>query len=186
MAVVRGLGLLILPLLAAGSVFVWFERRDVPPAARLQHPPLPARYQNLKNPLRAPADAALQAFLNETGRAGLGREEALRHWLARQTEEGRLLYQKNCSHCHGVAGAGDGPMARGLRLRPANFTDRRTVAAVPEVYVFWRVKEGAAGLPPESTPWDSAMPPWGELLSDEEIWKVVLGVYDVAGVAPGK
>lgn len=77
-------------------------------------------------------------------------------------------------------------MARGFRLKPINFRDVGTIATVVEAYAFWRVKEGGAGLPPESTPWDSAMPSWKEELKDEEMWKIILAEYDTAGVEPRK
>jgi len=55
---------------------------------------------------------------------------------------------------------------------------------VVDNYVFWRIKEGGPGLPTESTPWDSAMPAWKDDLKDDEIWKIIMGEYDTAGVMP--
>jgi mono/diheme cytochrome c family protein len=101
-------------------------------------------------------------------------------------EEGRVLYQKNCRPCHGTTAGGDGPMARGFRLKPINFRDPGTIATVVEGYLMWRIKEGGLGLPPEATPWDSAMPVWKDELSDEEIWKIILAGYDTAGMEPRK
>lgn len=155
----RLLLLLILPLLAAYGAYCWAAGRDMPLPPRVARPSVPAPYQNLTNPLRNAGDA-----------------------LAKYTEEGRVLYEKNCSHCHGVGGAGDGFMARAFRLRPANFHD--PIRPLTDDYLFWRIKQGGAGLPPESTPWDSAMPAWGGALSDEEIWKIILGLTDVATLGP--
>ena len=75
-------------------------------------------------------------------------------------------------------------MAQALRLRPASFRDPGTIATVIEAYAFWRVKEGGPGLPPEATPWDSAMPVWKTDLTEEQMWKVVMAAYDAAGVEP--
>lgn len=36
--------------------------------------------------------------------------------------EGRKLYVENCAMCHGPAGLGDGPFARGLNPPPKNLT----------------------------------------------------------------
>lgn len=36
--------------------------------------------------------------------------------------EGRKLYVENCAMCHGPAGLGDGPFARGLKPAPKNLT----------------------------------------------------------------
>lgn len=38
-----------------------------------------------------------------------------------QLQLGRVVYMKNCLHCHGVAGDGEGPTARYLNPRPRDF-----------------------------------------------------------------
>ncbi|HHZ83629.1 MAG TPA: cytochrome c, partial [Nitrospirales bacterium] len=60
---------------------------------------------------------------------------------------------------------------------PANFTDPGTLAQLQETFVFWRVAKGGPGLPREGFPWASAMPPWEQHLTTEEIWKVILFEY---------
>ncbi len=75
-------------------------------------------------------------------------------------------------------------MSRGFRLQPANFSDPGTIATVVESYAYQRILDGGIGLPPSGSPWDSAMPTWKEELSDEEIHKILLAVYDLAGVFP--
>jgi len=40
------------------------------------------------------------------------------------------------------------------------------------------------GLPVEGMPWKSAMPRWENELSDEKIWKVIIGEYDGAHQSP--
>ena len=77
-------------------------------------------------------------------------------------------------------------MARGLRLKPADFQDPGTIGTVVESYAFWRIKEGGRGLPMAASPWDSAMPAWKDELSDEEIWKIVMAEYAIAGREPRK
>jgi mono/diheme cytochrome c family protein len=67
-------------------------------------------------------------------------------------------------------------------LRPINFTDPGTIATVVENFAFWRIKEGGPGLPNVSTPWDSAMPAWKDVLTDTQIWKIIMGEYVTAGV----
>ncbi len=98
--------------------------------------------------------------------------------------EGRALYQINCRPCHGVSGGGDGPMAYGFSLRPINFTDSGTIDTLVEGYTFWRIENGGPSLPPESTPWDSAMPVWKHDLTEIERWTIMLAEYDIAGVSP--
>lgn len=135
-----------------------------PTLLRIQHPTLPGSYGKLENPFRN-VDAETRT---------------------KYIEEGRVLFQINCRPCHGTKADGDGPMARGFRLKPANFRDPGTIATVVEAYTFWRIKEGAPGLPPEASPWDSAMPSWKDELSDEEIWKIIMAEYETAGVEPRK
>jgi mono/diheme cytochrome c family protein len=113
-------------------------------------------------------------------------EEAKNKLIEDYTMEGRDLFQINCRPCHGSKADGNGPMAWGFRLRPANFTDPGTIATVVEQYVFWRIKEGGRGLPSVATPWDSAMPRWMDELSDDDIWKIIMGEYDTAGIVPRK
>jgi len=33
-----------------------------------------------------------------------------------------------------------------------------------------------------STPWDSPMPAWKDVLTDTQIWKIIMGEYVTAGV----
>lgn len=151
--------LTLIPL-AAGWM-VWHRTSpstDVATAIRLQHPTQPAEYAALENPVPITTDEELR--------------------------EATVSYQKNCRPCHGAALTGEGPLARGLRLRPVDFTDGGTIASVIESYPFWRVREGHRELPPIATPWNSAMPAWGEELTDEEIWRIVGAEYRLSGTEP--
>ena len=98
--------------------------------------------------------------------------------------EGRALYSMNCRACHGDSVAGDGPMADGFKLRPINFNDNGTLETIVVGYTFWRVTNGGPGLPPEATPWDSAMPEWKLSLTEEQRWKIILAEYDLAQKTP--
>jgi mono/diheme cytochrome c family protein len=53
-----------------------------------------------------------------------------------------------------------------------------------ESFLFWRIAKGGPGLPGESAPWDSAMPVWENYLSEEEIWQVILYLYDAVPHQP--
>jgi len=135
---------------------------DPPAALRTQHPTIPFEYQSLTNPYRNPNGTVAPEII----------------------EEGRLLYEVNCRPCHGTAADGNGPMAYGFRLRPANFRSEDTIATVVEAYTFWRIKEGGIGLPQGGSPWDSAMPAWKDELTDDQIWKIIAAEYETAGVQP--
>jgi len=152
-----------LPLLAGWIVYSGsLPATAAPTSLRIAHPTIPFEYQSLTNPFRNPDGTVDPAII----------------------EEGRVLFQINCRPCHGTPANGDGPMAYGFRLRPANFSSEDTIATVVEAYAFWRVREGGIGLPNEGSPWDSAMPAWAAELSDEQIWKIIAAEYQIAGVEP--
>jgi mono/diheme cytochrome c family protein len=76
--------------------------------------------------------------------------------------EGAKLYRQMCSRCHGTAKESENsygqsfyPPAPNLPLSRMSYTDNE---------MFWIVKHGIR---------NTAMPAWGNLLSDEEIWRVV-------------
>lgn len=76
------------------------------------------------------------------------------------------LYTKNCAVCHGTA-KGDASMtaiAKGLYTRPPQFA-AHGVEDDPEGYSFWKIKHGIR--------W-TAMPAWGDALSDQQIWTLSL------------
>jgi mono/diheme cytochrome c family protein len=76
---------------------------------------------------------------------------------------GRGIYQQNCATCHGTHGLGNGPNARALAKKPANFS-RPFYKDYDDVTWFWRVKEGVPG---------TRMPQWGKLLTKEQMWYLV-------------
>ena len=76
---------------------------------------------------------------------------------------GRGIFQQNCATCHGTHGLGNGPNARALAKKPANFS-RPFYKDYDDVTWFWRVKEGVPG---------TRMPQWGKLLTKEQMWYLV-------------
>ena len=99
-------------------------------------------------------------------------------------KEGGDVYYKNCHFCHGDKLDGQGQYAQGFNPLPLNFQDVGTIAQLQESYLFWRIATGGPGLPKEATPWLSAMPVWKDFLTEDEIWKVILFLYDYTGQAP--
>ncbi len=97
---------------------------------------------------------------------------------------GRVIYFQNCVFCHGDNLDGEGLFAHGFDPLPANFSDPTTIAMLQESYLFWRIAKGGPGLPEESAPWASAMPAWEKFLSEEDIWDVILFLYDYTGYRP--
>jgi len=102
----------------------------------------------------------------------------------RHVTNGRMVYYQNCVFCHGDNMEGDGIFAHGFDPIPANFRDPTTIAMLQETYLFWRISKGAPGLPDESTPWASAMPAWENFLSENDIWDVILFMYEYTGQKP--
>jgi mono/diheme cytochrome c family protein len=98
--------------------------------------------------------------------------------------EGAKVYIENCHFCHGDKLDGKGPYAEGLNPAPMNFQDVGTIAQLQESFLFWRIATGGPGLPAEAAPWISSMPVWQEFLTEDEIWKVILFLYDYTGHRP--
>lgn len=183
-------GIARLAVLIAFPVLVgWMTFSKASPAVqsltsiRVQHPTLPGKFEKMVNPFREPSNEVLTKFIADKG-GNLTMEQAKPVFVEKALREGRDLFQINCRPCHGSRANSDGPMAIGFRLRPADFTDPGTISTVVEPYVFWRINEGAFGLPGESTPWDSAMPAWKGEIPEDDMWKIALADYDIAGVTP--
>jgi mono/diheme cytochrome c family protein len=140
-----------------------------PPNLRSIHPAPPTEItfhgktmtlSGLENPLRAQGD------------------------MAQHLAEGRRVYYQNCLPCHGDHLDGQGHYASGFNPIPLNFQDNGTIAQLTESFVFWRIAKGGPGLPREGTPWNSAMPSWEDFLTEDEIWSVVLFLYEQTGWKP--
>lgn len=86
---------------------------------------------------------------------------------------GEAIYQAQCAACHGATGQGDGPEAAGLNPPPADFTSPLHRIHGARDLIFW-VENGIPG---------SAMPAFGDRLSDQEIADVVAYVQSLAGDA---
>lgn len=170
-----GLIVLLLPGLLAFNVYM---RLSVPVQApafgRTVHPAPPTTIIVHENEIDLVAGHNPYRELEKTDPEAFGRH----------LENGRRVYFENCFYCHGDAMAGDGMFAHGLNPIPTNFTDPGVLPMFQESFIFWRVSKGAPGLPEEGGPWDSAMPAWEEFLTEEELWDVVLFLYDYTNYQP--
>lgn len=99
----------------------------------------------------------------------LSSEDALR--------AGADLYRRNCSICHGPSAHGDGPQARSLDPSPADLRNLKGARA-NRGYWFLRIQKGGKTGPLARE--RSAMPGWGEHLTDEEIWQIVAYLNELA------
>ena len=163
--------LVVVPLLLGYYAYTQAAARpQAPPELRAVHPAPPASIQfrgkeltiqGLDNPLRKD-----QANLKKNIAAG------------------GATYIRNCVYCHGDNLDGKGHFAYGFNPPPANFQDPGTIAMLQEAYLFWRIAKGGPGLPKESTPWSSVMPSWEDRLDEQQIWQVIMYLYDATGQAP--
>jgi mono/diheme cytochrome c family protein len=81
---------------------------------------------------------------------------------------GMDLYETRCAPCHGEMGDGQGYAADALKVvKPADFRADTLVAARDWDGLFNRIRRGGR------TVHGSSMPPWGEALSDTQIWDLV-------------
>lgn len=166
--VLRTTLLVVLPIVVGLLTFLQVRPTvAAPPTLRSIHPAPPSRIDfqgrqivldGLENPLRADGS------------------------IAEDYELGKVVYYRNCLPCHGDALAADGHFAHGFSPAPIDLTG--TLRDLTESYVFWRVAKGGPGLPVEGTPWNSAMPVWEDFLTEEEIWAVVVFLYEQTGLAP--
>ena len=132
-----------------------------------------------------PANPAQITFRGKTMTlAGLDNPLRQQGDMAAHLAVGRRVYYENCVPCHGDHLDGQGHFANGFNPLPANFQDNGTIAQLTESFVFWRIAKGGPGLPREGTPWNSAMPAWEDFLTEDEIWAVVLFLYEQTGAHP--
>jgi len=93
-------------------------------------------------------------------------------------KEGGEIYIKNCFLCHGDLLDGKGVFGESFFPAPANFTKDGSVVSKTPAYAFWRIMKGGIGLPEKFQPWNSAMPAWEGVLSQEEVWKTILYIVE--------
>lgn len=79
-------------------------------------------------------------------------------------QAGQALYAQNCLPCHGEQGRGDGPAGLALNPRPADLTEHTVPGLHPDWQLFEWITNGTPG---------SAMPAFGDRLSEEERWHLV-------------
>lgn len=90
------------------------------------------------------------------------------------SERGRVLFEENCTSCHGESADGKGSNATDLDPPPADFTDPGFMRAETPYDFFHILTVGKAR---------SAMPAWGEALSVQDRWDLVSYLWSVRGGA---
>lgn len=85
---------------------------------------------------------------------------------------GHEVFLANCASCHGDTGEGDGPAAADMNPAPANLTEPH-VGVHTDGDLHWWITNGIS----------PSMPPFGEDLTEEEIWNVINYVRSLGGSA---
>lgn len=104
--------------------------------------------------------------------------------LEEHVERGTRVYVENCVPCHGDRLDGAGHFADAFNPTPIDLTSGGNLPQLSESFVFWRIAKGGPGLPSEGTPWNSAMPAWEDVLTEREIWSVIVYLYERTGFTP--
>src|SRR5215510_6997040 len=163
--------MVLIPLLLGYYAYTQAAARpQAPPELRAVHPAPPDTIQFRGKPINIS-----------------GAENPLRKDQAsfkKHVAAGGETYIRNCVYCHGDNLDGQGHFAKGFNPPPANFQDPGTIAMLQEAYLFWRIAKGGPGLPKESTPWNSVMPAWEDRLTEDQIWQVIMYLYDATGQQP--
>ena len=90
-----------------------------------------------------------------------------------ETDPASAKYASLCSSCHGNDGKADGPAAAAMNPKPRNLHDKVWQAKVDDSHIAKVIKEGGASVGLSGT-----MPPWGAVLSDDEVKGLIAKIRD--------
>jgi hypothetical protein len=103
----------------------------------------------------------------------------------RHIREGGVRYFQECHLCHGAALDGRGIFRSTMRPFPSSFLDPTLTAQRQESYLFWQIHGGGGvRIPRGEAPWAQTMPAYQDVLSTQDIWKVILFLYWATGYEP--
>ena len=107
------------------------------------------------------------------GRLDVGAEEPDSRVPCVTFENGRKIYQINCSPCHGPAGKGDGPVGKCGRCRPTEVLLTAEAKGLSDGYIWGQIRNGRGTMPSYNR------------IEEMERWDVVNYVRGLqAGTAP--
>jgi len=182
-AVIRWGFLIVIPLIVAYAIYGMLKpSMDAPAELRQVHPAPPASIKlfnksfnlaTLENPVRQEILKTMAADKD----AGWKKYNSA-------VLAGRDLYYQNCFFCHGDLLDGQGQYAQGLNPVPVNFQDSTIIPQLQESFLFWRIAMGGPGLPKEGAPWNSSMPVWHQMLQEEDLWNLIIFIFDYNGQVP--
>jgi high-affinity iron transporter len=88
------------------------------------------------------------------------------------TAAGHRLYVTNCSSCHGMAGAGDGPAAHGLSTAPPAIGVKKLTPELTPTLAYNVISVGVRG---------TAMPGLASALTAQQRWNIINYLYTLRG-----
>jgi mono/diheme cytochrome c family protein len=91
---------------------------------------------------------------------------------------GRALYAKNCRHCHGLRGKGDGPLAP-KNPKPADLTDDKWDHGSTDGEIYTLILNGAPAPMSEMKPMKGTLTP-------TQIWQLVNFIRSIGPPPPGR
>ncbi len=92
-------------------------------------------------------------------------------FTASSIDHGSAIYAEHCAPCHGVSGRGDGPLAAGTPVRPADLTAAH-IFEHSDGDLFWWISNGIAA---------GGMPGFAAELDERERWDVINFIHARAG-----
>lgn len=101
--------------------------------------------------------------------------------IDKELADGKKVYGKYCSVCHGFEGKGDGFNAYNLNPRPRNFTDSSYQAQLDSTFIIETISSGggAVGRSP-------LMPAWRRTLTETDIKNACYYVMYLSRLAPNE
>jgi putative copper resistance protein D len=84
-------------------------------------------------------------------------------YTAASVKRGFEVFQGNCTGCHGVSGEGNGPMAKGLTVPPADLTAPHVATHTLGDIFHWLTYGGQSGV----------MPAFADAITEDERWDII-------------
>jgi len=88
--------------------------------------------------------------------------------ISSAAESGEMLYKTYCAQCHGMHGNGSGINVHDMSVQPRDHTDAVAMSSRSDADLHKAIKEGGQAINKSVL-----MPPWGKVLSDEQIDSLV-------------
>ena len=89
-------------------------------------------------------------------------------------------YKVYCVQCHGISGNGKGVNTWDMSVQPRDHSDAKGMKSISDKDMFKAIKEGGLAVSKSVH-----MPPWGDILSDEDIHDIVKYLRELCNCKPG-